>query len=552
MKPVIYQLLPRLFGNRCLKNKRNGTIAENGCGKFCNITSEILNKISQLGFSHVWYTGIIRHATTTDYTAFNIPKQHNYIVKGKAGSPYAIADYYDVDPDLAIDIEKRMDEFEALVERTHQAGLKVIIDFVPNHVAREYKSICKPSETPDLGENDNRQLAFSPNNNFYYIPNEHFSPKFDIGDYKEIPAFATGNDCFSAHPSKNDWYETIKLNYGFDYMTSDWRREHFYPTPPTWFRMLEILHFWCSKGIDGLRCDMAEMVPVAFWQWAIEKLKKEFPNIIFIGELYQPNLYRQFIDAGFDWIYDKVDMYDCLRGVMTGCCKASEITHQWQNVDDIHNHMLYFLENHDEQRIASDFFAADGKQGIPAMIIISTMRNNPVMIYAGQEFGERGMDKEGFSRLDGRTTIFDYWILKTLLYGFSDRRKLPLSSRQLYKKYEQILRIATKEKAVTNGLFFDLMYVNPQLHDKQFAFIRKYENEMLLIAVNFDNTTVDTNIYIPQHAFEYLHIEDRRLTGVNLMNNQERNELIKADCPIRLTIAPHDGCIIKYIFNDKL
>ena len=182
------------------------------------------------------------------------------------------------------------------------------------------------------------------------------------------------------------------------------------------------------------------------------------------------------------------------------------------------------------------------------MIIISTMRNNPVMIYAGQEFGERGMDKEGFSRLDGRTTIFDYWILKTLLYGFSDRRKLPLSSRQLYKKYEQILRIATKEKAVTNGLFFDLMYVNPQLHDKQFAFIRKYENEMLLIAVNFDNTTVDTNIYIPQHAFEYLHIEDRRLTGVNLMNNQERNELIKADCPIRLTIAPHDGCIIKYIF----
>ena len=549
MKPVIYQLLPRLFGNHCLKNKRNGTIAENGCGKFCDITNDILNKISKLGVSHIWYTGIIRHATTTDYTAFNIPKQHDCIVKGKAGSPYAIVDYYDVDPDLAIDVKHRMDEFESLVERTHQAGLKVIIDFVPNHVAREYKSICKPSETPGLGENDNKNIAFSPDNNFYYILNEPFSPKLDIGDYYEEPAKVTGNDCFSAHPSTNDWYETIKLNYGIDYLTSDWKREHFTPTPSTWLRMLEILRFWASKGIDGLRCDMAEMVPVAFWQWAIGKLKEEFPDIIFIGEVYQPSLYRSFIDAGFDWLYDKVGMYDCMRGIMTGCRKTSEITHQWQCVDDIHDHMLYFLENHDEQRIASDFFVADGKYAIPAVIAISTMRSNPVMIYAGQEFGERGMNKEGFSRIDGRTTIFDYWILKTLLYGFSDRRKLPLSSRQLYKRYEQILRIATTEKSIVNGLFFDLMYVNQQLHDKQFAFIRKHENEMLLIAVNFDDTAVNTNVYIPQHAFEYLQIEERKAIGVNLINNEERNELLKADCPIRLSIAPHDGCIIKYILN---
>ena len=549
MKPVIYQLLPRLFGNRCLKNKRNGTIAENGCGKFCNITSEILNKISQLGFSHVWYTGIIRHATTTDYTAFNIPKQHNYIVKGKAGSPYAIADYYDVDPDLAIDIEKRMDEFEALVERTHQAGLKVIIDFVPNHVAREYKSICKPSETPDLGENDNRQLAFSPNNNFYYIPNEHFSPKFDIGDYKEIPAFATGNDCFSAHPSKNDWYETIKLNYGFDYMTSDWRREHFYPTPPTWFRMLEILHFWCSKGIDGLRCDMAEMVPVAFWQWAIEKLKKEFPNIIFIGELYQPNLYRQFIDAGFDWIYDKVGMYDCLRGVMTGWCKASEITHQWQNVDDIHNHMLYFLENHDEQRIASEYFAGNAQKAIPAVMFSALFRNNPFMLYSGQEFGERGMDKEGFSGIDGRTTIFDYWAPDTLSRAYSDRQLLTPAERQLAIQYHNILNIAIREKAI-DGDSFDLMYVNNNNPDfdtyHQYAFMRKKDDDVLFVVVNFSDYPVNIKVSIPEHAFDFLEMPEKKISVTDLITGDSAIVELEKDKQWPISIDANNGRIYKF------
>ena len=162
MKPIIYQLFPRTFTNSNETRKHNGSREENGCGKFEDITAKALSALSDLGVTHVWYTGVIRHATAERNTPC--------ITKGKAGSPYAITDYYDVDPDLAVDETKRMAEFEGLVRRTHKAGLEVVMDFVPNHVSREYKSLCKPRGVRDLGRDDNPEWAFSPLNNFYYIP----------------------------------------------------------------------------------------------------------------------------------------------------------------------------------------------------------------------------------------------------------------------------------------------------------------------------------------------------------------------------------------------
>ena len=222
-KIIIYQIFTRLYGNRCQTRKPFGTIEENGCGKLNDFTPTVLKQIREMGVSHVWYTGVIRHATMTDYTRYGIPRQHPAVVKGRAGSPYAITDYYDIDPDLAVDVDHRMDEFEKLVTRTHRAGLKMIIDFVPNHVARQYKSICKPVGVLDLGEDDNPNEGFNPaRNNFYYCPGQPFTPYFDLyhGEkepYQEMPARATGNDCFHNAPGMNDWYETVKLNYGVDY-----------------------------------------------------------------------------------------------------------------------------------------------------------------------------------------------------------------------------------------------------------------------------------------------------------------------------------------------
>ena len=308
-KMIIYQVFPRWFGNQNASLTHNGSLAENGVGKFSDFTPLALSRIKELGVTHIWYTGIIEHATQTDYTAYQIPKDHSAVVKGKAGSPYAIKDYYDVDPDLADDVNQRIAEFEALVDRTHQAGMKVIIDFVPNHVARQYHSYARYLYIEDLGQNDDTTKAFDPNNNFYYIPGQPLTLPFTESDgdveYSEFPAKATGNDRFNAFPTQNDWYETVKLNYGVDYVNG--HTCYFDPIPNTWHKMLDILRFWASKGIDGFRCDMAEMVPVEFWNWAIPLIKQDYP-VIFIAEVYNPAKYRSYIFKGqFDYLYDKLD-----------------------------------------------------------------------------------------------------------------------------------------------------------------------------------------------------------------------------------------------------
>ena len=553
-KAIIYQIFTRLFGNTNTTRKHNGTLTDNGCGKLNAFTPAVLRRIKELGATHVWYTGVIRHATTTDYTRYGIPRQHPAVVKGNAGSPYAITDYYDIDPDLATNVEKRMNEFESLVKRTHKAGLKMIIDFVPNHVARQYKSIAKPEGIADFGENDNTGMQFSPQNNFYYCPEQSFAADIDLyhGEelpYEEFPAKATGNDCFGNRPGRNDWYETVKLNYGVDYCDAGGVSTHFSPTPDTWKKMLDILLFWAGKGVDAFRCDMAEMVPSAFWQWVTTEVRKKHHNVKFIGEVYNPGRYREYINAGFDYLYDKVGMYDSLRDVVCGHRSATDITRQWQTNDDIADHMLYFLENHDEQRIASDFFAGDARKGIPALMTSALMRTNPFMLYAGQEYGERGMDEEGFSGRDGRTTIFDYWSVDSLIHGYSSRRQLTKEEKSIEATYKKVLNIATNEKAVTGGKFFDLMYVNPTSADfnadRQYVFLRSNEDDLMIVLANFSDENSDCKINIPQHAFNYLNLKQGIMEGTDLLNGEKITITLSDTDPLNLSVEAWSGRVIK-------
>ena len=544
-KMLIYQLLPRLYGNRNTMRKKDGTIDENGCGKMNDITTSVLKQWAKTGFTHVWYTGIIRHATMTDYSGYGMPANHPAIVKGRAGSPYAITDYYDIDPDLAVHVDMRWQEFCQLVERTHKAGMKVIIDFVPNHVARQYHSICKPKGIKDLGQGDDQQQGFSPQNNFYYCPGERFTPYFDLyhGEkepYFEEPAKATGNDVFHNAPSRNDWYETVKLNYGVDYYAG--RVGHFDPIPSTWKKMTDILLFWASKDVDAFRCDMAEMVPAEFWTYATEKVKKKFPHIQFIGEVYNPAEYRHYIASGFDYLYDKVGMYDTMKAVMAHHLPANAISAAWQSTDDIKEHMLYFLENHDEQRVASDFFAASPLKGVPAMVALTLMQQNPVMVYFGQEYGERGMDEEGFSGHDGRTTIFDYWSVDTICRAAWNT--LSNEEQQTYEAYKNMLAVATKENAVQHGLFFDLMYVNGHL-DRQYVFLRKADNELLIVAVNFDERPVSIGVNMPSHAFDYLDIPEKTFDAKDLLTGQKQALQLKKDGCVALQLESNSARVLK-------
>jgi glycosidase len=568
-KPVIYQLMTRLFGNIKTTNKKYGTREENGVGKFNDINEAALKGIKELGVTHVWYTGIIEHALLTDYTAFGIPLDDADVVKGRAGSPYAIKDYYDVNPDLAVNVKERMSEFEQLVQRTHDNGLKVIIDFIPNHVARSYHSDAKPEGIKDLGEDDDVTASFKPDNNFYYLPGQNFHPPkgYDPlgpensfptkdGQFNEVPARATGNDQFTASPTINDWFETVKLNYGVDIQNN--RQTHFDPIPNTWQKMLEILTYWTNKKVDGFRCDMAEMVPVEFWHWAIPQVKALNPEIIFIAEIYNPAQYKNYVDNGrFDFLYDKVELYDLLRlDIMNpaGQRGTPEIevikrSHITQNISD---HLLHFLENHDEQRIASPFFATDPWKAVPAMVVSATIDKGPIMIYFGQEVGEPGAGEEGFSGPDGRTTMFDYWgvpeFQKWVNGGKYDGGQLSDEQKQLRQFYGDILLLARTNRAIVFGNYYDLTTHNVKLNNispKVSVFARSAGEEKLVIVAGFSDKKEHVRIQIPGEVGEAMSLK--------LPNNYIGRDLLRSGADIgldenltfELDVPPYSAFIFK-------
>lgn len=555
MRPVIYQIFTRLYGNKTKNNKPNGTLQENGSAKMNDITATKLQRISRMGFTHVWFTGLIEHATQTDHTAFGISKDHPAVVKGKAGSPYAIKDYYDIDPDLAVSVPDRMKEFKALLNRTHKAGLKMVIDFVPNHVARHYHSDAAPKGVEDLGEKDDTTKGFDPQNNFYYLPGQQLRTDFarsaaQTEPYIELPAKATGNDCFNASPSRNDWYETVKLNYGIDYQGG--RATHFSPTPSTWKKMTDILLFWAEKGVDAFRCDMAEMVPTAFWSHAVAAVKKEHPDVLFIGEVYNPAQYRDYLAAGFDYLYDKVGLYDTLRAIVCGNASASCITSCWQATDDIKEHMLHFLENHDEQRIASAYFAGNAEKAKPALAAGALMSPGAYMVYAGQEIGEAGMDAEGFSGNDGRTTIFDYWNPASLqkLTAPAFEKKLTSEEAALYDYYQKILTLCNSRKAFEQGGFFDLQYANYGRDygyncDRQYSFLRHFGREVYLVAVNFAPASVQVGIKIPSHAFDVLKLREGTKSAVSVMTEETVTVELRPDAPLYVQLPAYGVTVLR-------
>lgn len=552
VKISIYQVLPRLFGNRTASWTPGGTIRENGCGKLNGFTATALRSIRELGITHVWYTGLLEHATRSVFKG--IPSDPSAIVKGEAGSPYAIRDYYDISPTLATSVSKRMEEFERLVQRTHDADMGVIIDFVPNHVARSYGSDAAPDGVDDFGAGDDTTRPFAPTNNFYYIPGEALTIEVTGNTYTETPARATGNDHFSAHPGIHDWYETVKLNYGVDYLGG--RAEHFSPLPDTWIKMREILLYWSAKGVDGFRCDMAEMVPVAFWRWAIGEVRSKYPRILFIAEIYQPHLYEAYLEAGFDYLYDKVGLYDTLIGVLRGERPASDISAVHHSQEMVKGRMLRFMENHDEVRLASDFVVGSGAKAFPAMVVSALLgTTDGVMTYFGQELGERGMDAEGYSGRDGRTSIFDYCSLDCIRRWRGERgsfsgNDLTEVERSLRDSYRTLLNTALGHEALRSGKFFDLMYVNhkPGIDPwRDYLFLRSTGEETILVAVNFADAPHSYEVTIPEHAFEVLGIEDHKPCIVcDLLTGRRGIAMLSSRETVAVTIPPHGALVLRF------
>jgi len=529
-KIMVYQLLPRLFGNQQQQNIPWGTIEQNGSGKFADINGAALDGIKELGTTHVWFTGVIAHATLTSYNNTDLAANNANVVKGRAGSPYAVRDYYDVDPDLAVEVKNRMAEFEELIRRTHAKGLKVIIDFVPNHVARQYQSYAKPAGVKDFGEGDDVHVAFSAANDFYYVPGkdlvvpslkaEQHSPLGELQQqkYVESPAKATGNNVFSEKPGIDDWYETVKLNYGVDYEHNT--AQHFNPTPEVWTKMRDILVYWTNKGVDGFRCDMAEMVPLAFWGWVIPEVKKVKPGLIFIGEAYDPSTYKSYLTTGqFDYLYDKVGLYDGLKKLIRSeeYADVNDIRKVWQvESAGFGDQMLRFLENHDEERIASNGFAGRAELALPAMVVSATLSGGPVMTYFGQEVGEPARGAEGFGGEDNRTTIFDYWGVpehqKWMNGGAFDGGQLGTEQKALRDYYVRLLQFTASSAALAKGEFWEIP-VNGNMNKRMYGYVRYTATQHLLILVNFDrHYRMEGHVQVPESILQHkrvTHAEDK-------------------------------------------
>ena len=519
-------MLPRLWGNDKVRPKKNGTLSDNGTGKISDIDAKTLEYIKWLGCSHIWLTGMIRHSTQSSEEG--CMASHPQFVKGKAGSPYAICDYYDINPYLADNPEDRIDEFKDLIKRVHEAGLKVIIDFVPNHVARDYGKISPAEGHPMLGREDDKSVHWKEENDFIYYPGCELQlptacPK-GMKPYHEMPAMATGNNCYSAEPGINDWFETVKINY-CDFRT------------PTWDKMLDIVKYWASMGVDGFRCDMVELVPAEFMKWLIAEVKNEYPSVIFIAEVYKKELYNEYVrNVGFDFLYDKSGLYDTLRTIVEKNVddngmpvelwqSTMGITRSWQFLGDLQPYMLNFLENHDEQRFGSDFFGKDAKNTFAPLYTSLFLNTAPFMIYFGEEVGEKGMDEEGFSGRDGRTTIFDWWSIGSVrrlrkVIESGDYKSLDVKAlvkagmkreeAEVFVKFAEATRLASSDTAVTKGTTYDLCYCNLSSDgfdkNRHFAFLRDYEDHTILFACNFSNREAHIRLTIPEHAFEWMEI----------------------------------------------
>ena len=545
-------MLPRLWGNDKVRPKKNGGLADNGTGKFSDIDAATLEYLKWLGCSHVWYTGVIRHSNQESEQGCT--PSHPQFVKGKAGSPYAICDYYDVNAYLADDPANRMGEFEDLLKRSHEADLKVIIDFVPNHVSRDYGKVGFSAEHPCLGAEDDKNVHWSAENDFFYYPGQKLQlpsePPKGVEPYEECPAMATGNNCYTPAPGVNDWYETIKINY-CDFHTG------------TWDKMLDIVMFWAAKGVDGFRCDMVELVPPQFFQWLIKRVKEAYPEVIFVAEVYKKDLYSQYIrEVGFDYLYDKSGLYDSLRAIVEKAVNdngmpvdlwqsTTGITRSWQFLNDLQPYMLNFLENHDEQRYSSEYFGKDSCT-FAALYTSLFLNTAPFMIYFGEEVGEAGMEEEGFSGVNGRTTIFDWWSVgslrrlrkviakgeyKNLSVGSLTKSGLKPEEARVFARFAHATRFAATDLAITKGSTYDLCYCNFSSDgfnkDRHYAFLRDFEDHTLLVAANFSMVPATMKLRIPQHAFEWMEIP--------------QTEDLNTSTILEVTVPPMDGTILQLI-----
>ncbi len=531
---VIYELPVRTY-------LAKGAHEEN-TGKLSYLTIEVLKEIKELGVDYIWIAGILENAN---------PKIVDPdVVKGDAGSFYAIYDNWDISSQVG-----NLDEFDALIERAHSIGLRVLIDFIPNHTARVHKTdvVCK--EEIDFGKGENPNENFSLDNNFYYLgSNSTFVPPktslpgvdgfFDMdifmpGIQFESPARVTGNNVLSALPQYHDWYETVKLNYGLNLFSDG---KPFIGASKTWKQMLDVAIYWLNKGVDGFRVDVTHGVAVEFWYYFINEVRKVQPNAFFVAEAFEEDPIKstgfsleKLFDAGFDSVLNG-PMYWNLRrqALLSQNMNSSTYYHSpgsRKSILDNGYSFTHYMGNHDEVRLASSFFAPSLESRVDrawlglAYSIYAALLPGNFLIHGGDEFQEEASLPGVFGGYDGRTSIFDFvYQPQTRTWLYEERPHWMINFREMYRRLFSLKkRIPFNIKhSTSNPTFIDLMKINDSKNISKWvsAYVRFFNNERYLVVMNAD----------PHNSHEVtIHFTSRRFTdslevlsALNIKNDETR------------------------------
>ncbi len=498
---TIYQVAPRTYAAQ-----GNGAAL---AGKLSDMTTDRLREIRDLGIDYLWLTGVLEHAARA--------QTDPDVVKGEAGSYYAIYDNWDVSSEIGT-----MADFEAVIERAHSVGLRVLIDFVANHTARLHRTdvVCK--QHLDFGRGDRTEVAFDRDNNYYYMPNTSFTPPtqtgsagsdgafdtdiFTPGIQLESPARVTGNDIVSPNPPISDWFETVKLNYGWDLIN---KRANYSPRPRTWNQMIDVARYWVEKGVDGFRVDFAHAVPIEFWRTFAAELKAVQPQVFLLAEAYETDYrmklpgftFYDMLDAGFDSVYNSAMYWAMHNQVQRPGDMRSAVPNRSPalaaNIVNRGFQFTQYLENHDEERVASRTFAPwigeraqRAELGLAYTAYLGLMPGN-LLMHGGQELQEDASVFGSYAGDNGKTSIFDYvYQSQTRLWQSGNRPQWMIDFRQRYRDLLALKRLpafsAIHKESVPSLVDLD----GPNNYKEQSNWISSYirfqGNDAYLVVTNGD------------------------------------------------------------------
>ena len=316
--------------------------------------------------------------------------------KGTLGSYYSVKDYKAVNPEFGT-----LNDFKNLVNEIHKQGMYVILDWVANHTS--WDNVLTKTH-PDFYKRDS------------------------LGNFI-APA--------------NDWTDVIALNYN---------------NPRLWIYMENAMEYWVKEsGIDGFRCDVADMVPTPFWNFVRKELEKIKP-VFMLAEAENPELQKHAFDMTYAW-----EFHNILKEIYKGKMTVTDLDKYYVREDEKYNpdaYRMVFTTNHDENSWNGTVFQRFG-DAVKTFAVLCGVVKGMQLVYSGQE---AGMNKD---------------------LRFFDKDTIEWKKSSFRGLYTKLIHLKLNNKALWNGISGgEMERIKTNNDDKIFSFVREKDNSKLFAIFN--------------------------------------------------------------------